>query len=138
LSLPFDEYAELTCHQRILGGAHRFLNGKNSVAVPEISPVRYYNVDMKDYLPYVWDYHIDAAQFRQILDGKLTIGPLDQRWAAVRLLEYAPYEEIIRQLGFRRLIEGWQDWRPYVKSEGRRRGFDFLAEWIPRHHPELI
>ena len=89
-------------------------------------------------LPYVWDYNIDADQFREILDGKLTIGPLDRRWAAVRLIEYAPYEEIIRQLGFRRLIEGWNDWRGYVKSDGRRRGFDFLVEWIPRHHPELI
>ena len=89
-------------------------------------------------LPYVWDYNIDADQFREILDGKLTIGSLDRRWAAVRLIEYAPYEEIIRQLGFRLLIEGWKDWRRYVKSEGRRRGFDFLVEWIPRHHPELI
>ena len=89
-------------------------------------------------LPYVWDYNIDADQFREILDGKLTIGSLDRRWAAVRLIEYAPYEEIIRQLGFRRLIEGWNDWRQYVKSDGRRRGFDFLVEWLPRHHPELV
>ncbi len=89
-------------------------------------------------LPYVWDYNIDADQFRQILDGKLTIGRLDQRWAAVRLIDYAPYEEIIQQLGFRRLIEGWKDWKPYVKSRGCRRGIDFLVEWIPRHHPELL
>jgi hypothetical protein len=89
-------------------------------------------------LPYVWDYNIDADQFRQMLDGKLTLGPLDQRWAAVRLLEYAPYPEIVRQLGYRRLIDGWKDWRPHVRSASVRRGIDFLAEWIPTHHPELL
>jgi hypothetical protein len=89
-------------------------------------------------LPYVWDYDLDEHQFREILAGHLTIGRLDRRWAAVRLLEYAPYHEIVRQLGFRDLIEGWPEWRPYVKSAGVRRGLDFLADWLPKHHPELL
>jgi hypothetical protein len=41
--------------------------------------------------PYLWDYDIDEAQFQELLDGKKTIGRLDADWAALRLLEYAPY-----------------------------------------------
>ncbi|OGR90488.1 MAG: hypothetical protein A2V88_13055 [Elusimicrobia bacterium RBG_16_66_12] len=89
-------------------------------------------------LPYVWDYDIDESQFRALLAGELRLGRLDQRWAAVRLLEYAPYREIIRLLGFRRLVAGWPLWRRYVRSPGRQRGLDFLVEWLPAHHPELL
>jgi len=89
-------------------------------------------------LPYVWDYDLSEDQFSAILDGKQTIGRLDSDWAAIRLLDYAPYPEIIRQLGFKRIIEGWPRWRERVRSESRRRGFDFLIEWIPRPFPEWL
>ena len=89
-------------------------------------------------LPYVWDYDIDEATFRRLLDGTQTLGRLDQRWAAVRLLEYAPYPEIVRLLGFRRLVAYWPGWRPLVRAERRRRGLDFLVRWLPQHHPELL
>jgi hypothetical protein len=87
---------------------------------------------------YVWDYDIDEAQFLDILAGRLTIGRLDRDWAAVRLLEYAPYPEIVRLLGFRALVDGWPKWRRRIRSQSRKRGFDFLAEWLPNHHPELL
>ena len=89
-------------------------------------------------LPYIWDYDIDEDGLRLMLDGKLTLGRLGRDWAALRLLEYAPYNEIVRLLGFRRLIQGWPDWRNEVRSESRKRGFDFLAEWLPEQHPELL
>ena len=89
-------------------------------------------------LPYIWDYDISEEQFQQLLAGSSTIGRLDQRWAAVRLLEHAPYAEIVRLLGFRHLVEGWPKWRKYIRSRSRRRGFDFLVEWLPKHHPELL
>ena len=88
-------------------------------------------------LPYVWDYDIDAEQFREILAGKQTLGRLDQDWAAQRLLEYAPYKEIIELIGFCRLIENWRRWRPHIRSQTRKRGFDFLVSWLPQAHPEL-
>jgi hypothetical protein len=88
--------------------------------------------------PYVWDYDIDEAQFLDILAGRLTIGRLDRDWAAVRLLEYAPYPEIVRLLGFRALVDGWPKWRRRIRSQSRKRGLDFLAEWLPNHHPELL
>jgi hypothetical protein len=88
--------------------------------------------------PYVWDYQISKSQFKEMLAGQLELGRLDQQWAAVRLLEYAPYPEIIQLLGYKALIEGWTQWRPQIRSESRKRGFDFLVNWLPKHHPELL
>jgi len=87
---------------------------------------------------YIWDYNIDEATFQELLEGKRTLGRLNRDWAAVRLLEYAPYPEIVRRLGFRNLVEGWPRWRQKIRSASRRRGFDFLAEWLPSKHPELL
>jgi hypothetical protein len=56
----------------------------------------------------------------------------------VRLLEYAPYPEIVRLLGYRALIAGWPRWRAKIRSQSRKRGFDFLVSWLPQHHPELV
>lgn len=89
-------------------------------------------------LPYVWDYDIDDATFTDILAGRTRIGRLDQDWAATRLLEYAPYPEIVRRLGFAALVAGWPRWRERVRAPGRRRGLDFLVSWLPEHHPELL
>ena len=89
-------------------------------------------------LPYIWDYDLNEDEFRSLLDGRSTLGRLDQDWAAVRLIEYAPYKEIIRLLGFQRLIAGWPRWRQRIRSRTRQRGFDFLTEYIPAQHPELI
>lgn len=89
-------------------------------------------------LPYVWDYDIDEATFDELLVGRQILGRLGRDWAAVRLLEYAPYGEIVRKLGFPALVEGWPRWRPRIRSEGRRRGFDFLVRWLQERHPELL
>jgi hypothetical protein len=89
-------------------------------------------------LSFVWDYDLDEAQFRRLLSGEITLGRLDRTWAAVRLIEYAPYREIVRLLGFRALIKGWPEWRAHVRSEEIRRGLDFLVDWLPEHHPELV
>jgi len=87
---------------------------------------------------YVWDYDIDEETFQAMLDGKVTIGRLGRDWAAVRLLEYAPYQEIISRIGFPILVQDWSQWRNRLRSDGRRRGFDFLVKWLPNNHPELF
>lgn len=89
-------------------------------------------------LPYVWDYDMDATQFADILAGREIRGRLNRDWAAVRLLEYAPYPEIVSVLGYRALVEGWPRWRQRIRSQSRKRGFDFLVSWLPEHHPELL
>ncbi len=93
---------------------------------------------MAQRLPYVWDYDIDEAQFRAILSGEISLGRLGRDWAAVRLLEYAPYPDIVRLLGYRALVAGWPKWRRRIRSQSRKRGFDFLVSWLPKHHPELL
>ncbi|HYD47963.1 MAG TPA: hypothetical protein VEB21_06440 [Terriglobales bacterium] len=89
-------------------------------------------------LSYVWDYDIDEQQFHALLAGELRLGRLDRDWAAVRLLEHAPYREVVRLLGFPALVQGWPQWRHRIRSQRRRRGFDFLVEWLPEAHPELL
>lgn len=89
-------------------------------------------------LPYVWDYDLDEAGFRALLAGRKTLGRLDRDWAAVRLLEHAPYAEVRRLLSFRDLVDGWPSWRLRIRAESRRRGFDFLVEWLLRNRPELL
>ena len=89
-------------------------------------------------LPYVWDYEIDQTQFQEILAGHRAIGRLDQDWAVRRLLEYASYEEIVRLIGFKQLVENWPRWRGRIRSKSRVRGFDFLVKWLPEKHPELL
>ena len=86
---------------------------------------------------YLWDYDLDETQFREILAGRRVLGRLDRDWAARRLLEYAPYEEIIRLLGFPDLIANWPRWRVHIRSKSRKRGFDFLVKWLPEKHPEV-
>ena len=87
---------------------------------------------------YLWDYDIDEISFRKILDGSLTLGRLDREWAIVRVLEYAPYPEILRLLSFKEIADWWPKVRNRIRSRGRTRGFDFLVEWLPQKHPELF
>ncbi len=87
--------------------------------------------------PYVWDYDLEETQFKDILDGKIVVGKFDQDWAARRLIEYASYQEIVQQIGFARLIKNWPRWRTGIRSVSRKRGLDFLVQWLPKNHPEL-
>jgi hypothetical protein len=93
---------------------------------------------MPDLSSYVWDYNIDEEQFRALLAGDLVLGRLDRDWAAVRLIEYAPYVEIVRAIGFKGLVRDWPRWRSRVRAQSRVRGLDFLVEWLPQNHPELL
>lgn len=93
---------------------------------------------MSKRLSYIWDYDIDEAELRMMLEGRAARGRLDRDWAAVRLIEYAPYSEIVRLLGFKTLINDWHRWRGRIRSTSRRRGLDFLVEWLTEHHPGRV
>jgi len=93
---------------------------------------------MSTQLPFVWDYDLSEDEFLAILAGTMQKGRLNRDWAAIRLLEYAPYREIVRLLGFKDLLSGWPKWRGHIRAENRVRGFDFLVSWLPKHHPEIL
>ena len=87
---------------------------------------------------YLWDYNISGEQFQSLLDGSLTLGRLDRDWAVLRLIEYAPYEELIQLIGYRGLVEGWSRWRSRVRAQEEREGLDFVVQWVTNYHPELL
>jgi len=87
---------------------------------------------------YVWDYDISEQEFDALLAGRAVVGRLGRAWAAARLIDSAPYEEVVRRIGFGELVRHWPEWRSRVRSSSARRGLDFLVEWLPQHHPELL
>lgn len=87
---------------------------------------------------YVWDYDLTQAQFDDILAGRYKHGHLDRDWASIRIIEWAKYEDMIRIIGYLSLVKDWQNWRMRIRSEQQRRSIDFLVEWLPKHHPELL
>jgi hypothetical protein len=89
-------------------------------------------------LAFVWDYDINEEQFRDLLSGRQSLGSLDRDWAAVRLLEHASYRQVLAFLNLGELVRGWPAWRSRVRSVTRRRGFDFLVEWLSRERVDLL
>jgi hypothetical protein len=87
---------------------------------------------------YVWDYHLTEEQFDAMLAGRYQDGHLNRDWAAVCLIEWAPYKEMIRRIGYRVLVENWPRWRPRLRSEEQKRSLDFLVDWLIKHHSELL
>lgn len=87
---------------------------------------------------YVWDYNLSQKEFDEILAGRMERGHLNRDWAVVRIIEWASYEEMIRLIGFAALFREWPRWRNRLRSEQQRRSIDFLIEWLPKHHPELL
>ncbi|MCK5526597.1 MAG: hypothetical protein KAJ05_05565 [Candidatus Latescibacteria bacterium] len=85
---------------------------------------------------YVWDYDIDRDRFLDILKGHKTFGRLDEQWATRRLLEYAPYSEVLRHLSFAEFARRWPGIKRQIRSESRRRGYDFLLQWLKDHPAE--
>ena len=87
---------------------------------------------------YVWDYDLTQEQFDRMLVGEYEDGHLNQDWAAVRLIEWAKYEDMIRLIGFPMLVKNWSRWRSRIRSQQQRESFDFLVGWVPQYHPELL
>lgn len=87
---------------------------------------------------YVWDYDLTQEQFDAMLEGTYVDGHLNRDWAAVRLIEWAPYREMIHRIGYKGLVENWHRWRKRLRSAQQAQSIDFLVEWLPKHHPELL
>lgn len=84
--------------------------------------------------PWLWDVDMDNTEFDAILAGRRARGGLDQRWALVRLIEYAPYGDIKRLLPRSDFLRLWPAVSARVRSPSRRRGMDFVASWLEGSH----
>jgi hypothetical protein len=88
--------------------------------------------------PWVWDYDIDEQQFDEILAGRLKIGRKDRDWAAVRLIEYSTYPEMIRHIGLLTLVQNWSRWRSRIRAREQQRALDFVVEYVSSRHLEWL
>ncbi len=79
---------------------------------------------------WLWDSVIDNQTFEAVLRGEKSIPPHDERWAMLRLIEYAPFSEIKRLLPVQRFLELWPEIGPHVRSRTRREGMDFYCHWL--------
>jgi len=79
---------------------------------------------------WLWDVMLTDAEFDSILFGKSSSGAYDREWAALRLIEYAPYGVIRRLLSDAMIRELWPVLAPRVRSDSRRMGMDFLYQWL--------
>lgn len=82
--------------------------------------------------PWLWDVPISDAEFDAIVGGGRTVGLYDREWAALRLIEYAPYRDIRRLLPDATIRELWPSLAPKVRSATRRAGMHFLYEWLTK------
>ena len=80
--------------------------------------------------PWLWDMDMDNGTFEDILRGRKEEPPYDFQWALLRLVEYAPYEDIKRLLPRDRFLTEWSGLAPRVRSQTRRRGMQFWYEWL--------
>ncbi|MBL0175432.1 MAG: hypothetical protein IPP94_09250 [Ignavibacteria bacterium] len=86
----------------------------------------------------LWDYDISTSDFLCILRGATTHGRLDADWAARRVVEYARYPDLLALISYASLVKNWPRWRSRIRAESRRRGIDFLVQWIPVNRPDLL
>jgi hypothetical protein len=77
---------------------------------------------------WLWDVEMSAEQFRLALAGKAEGSAYDQRWALIRLLDYAPYHDILRLLPRQAFVTLWPQIAGHLRSATRREGMAFVRE----------
>ena len=85
--------------------------------------------------PWLWDTDLDNEGFDALLSGRQGADGRDERWAMVRLIEYAPFNEIKRLLPREAFLKRWDELSPRVRSETRRKGMSFFQQWLREHPP---
>ena len=77
---------------------------------------------------WLWDVDMDAARFQRTLAGQEHSDFFDQQWALIRLIDYAPYPDILRLLPRRAFVQLWPQIESRVRSDARRAGMAFVRE----------
>ncbi len=82
---------------------------------------------------WLWDVDMDAARFQRTLAGLEQHKDFDQPWALIRLIDYAPYHDILRLLPRRDFVRLWPQIEGRIRSATRREGMAFVREQLLRH-----
>ena len=82
---------------------------------------------------WLWDTDLDNEAFDALLRGQRTDSAHDDLWAMIRLIEYAPFNDLKRLLPREKFLQRWPEIAPRVRSEMRRRGMDFFHQWLREH-----
>jgi len=90
---------------------------------------------MQPRYPWLWDTDLDNEAFDALLRGSRRDEARDERWAMLRLVEYAPFAEIKRLLPRETFLKRWPELSPRVRSAARRQGMNFFHEWLTEHQP---
>lgn len=78
------------------------------------------------YKQLVWDYNMSQSQFEDILQGKNTMGSLDQSWAIARVLENLHYYDALSLVPFASLTKNWDNVKSKIFVKGIRDGYEFV------------
>ena len=77
---------------------------------------------------WLWDVDMDATGFQRTLAGKEQRSFFDQQWALIRLIDYAPYADILRLLPQSAFLKLWPQIEGRIRSATRREGMGFVRE----------
>lgn len=88
--------------------------------------------------PWLWDVEMDNATFMAVLRGETSSAGHDCDWALLRLIEYAPFRDILRLLPLDLFLTRWPMLMGRVRSVTRRAGMDYYVEWAQRGKPTHV
>jgi len=77
--------------------------------------------------PWLWDVPFGNERFDAALRGD-GAWPYDERWAMIRLIDYAPYRDLRRMLPKQRFVEMWPEIREKIRPREIREGMDFYYQ----------
>jgi len=88
-------------------------------------------------LGFIQEYNLTEAQVKSLLRGEITIGCLSQEWIVRRLVEDAPFDDLVTLVGLDVLVSSWPRWRTWIHRVNRRKGLDFLTAYLRETQPEI-
>jgi len=82
--------------------------------------------------PWLWDVPFGNEHFDAALRGD-GAWPYDERWAMIRLIEYAPYRYLKRMLPKQRFVEIWPDISKRIRAREEREGMEFCYQHLKQN-----
>ena len=88
---------------------------------------QYYNGSRK--YPWLWDTDMGNDRFDEYLT-QTDLSSEKAQWAMARLIDYAPYLQLMRRLPQKRFLEIWPQISRLIRPRSIRDGMDFYFSWL--------